>query len=199
MRTLPTAIQTAIQGNEIWTVRLIDLQIGDTTYYISDHYQNISLLGNTYLANGALLNIDDISLTTSANNDSVNVSLSAIESSFRADILDADAIGGNVIIRRGLIDPATGTLLADPITIYIGVIFAVNLSEDNDIELGRESLTITGFTATTDVRSVVFRLDEAPGTFTNDDSQRTIDPNDRSMEFVAGLDGRTFTFGGDPQ
>lgn len=199
MRVLPTNVQTAIQGNEIWTVRFIDLQIGDTTYYICDHYQNVLTGGNNYLANGVLLNIDDISLTTAANNDSVNVSLSAIQSSFRSDVLDADAVGGNVTIRRGLINPNTGALLADPITIYIGVIYSVNLSEDNVTELGRESLTITGFTASTDVRSIVFRLDERPGTFTNDDSQRTIDPNDRSMEYVAGLDGRTFMFGGDPQ
>ena len=195
-RVLPSAVTSAIAGNEIWTVRFVDIQIGDTTYRISDHYRELSFNSNTYLPNGVLLSIDNITLGTSANNDSVDISLSAIESAFRADVLDADAIGGNVTVYRGLINADTGQLIADPIVSYQGVIFSVTLSEDGISELGRESITVTGFTATADVRSVVFRLDERPGTYTNDDSQRSVDPSDRSMEFVAGLDGRVFTFGG---
>lgn len=195
-RNLPSVITNAIAGNEIWTVRLVDIQIGDTTYRISDRYRDIEYNSNIYLPNGVLLSIDSITLGTSANNDSVDISLSAIDSAFRADVLDADAIGGNVTVYRGLLSPDSGVLLADPIVSYQGVIFSVNLSEDNISELGRESITVTGFTATADVRSVVFRLDEAPGTYTNDDSQRSIDSGDASMEFVAGLDGRVFTFGG---
>ena len=98
MRTLPSQITTAIQGQEIWPVRLVDVQIGDTTYYISDHYRNLTANTNLYLPNGRLLNIDNVANKTTADEDSIEISLSAIESIFRTDVLAADVIGGEVTI-----------------------------------------------------------------------------------------------------
>ena len=98
MRNLSQAIRNAIAGQEIWPVRLIDIQIGGTTYRISDHYRPLNIGVDTYLANGNLISIDNVVNTTAVNDDSIEVSLSAIDSTFRQDILDADAIGGEVSI-----------------------------------------------------------------------------------------------------
>ena len=196
MRTLPSQITNAIQGQEIWPVRLVDLSIGNTIYYISDHYKNITANTRLYLPNGRLLNIDNIVNKTAADDDSIEISLSAIESIFRTDIIAADAIGGTVTIYRGFVDSTTGNLLAAPTNLFSGIIYSVNLSEDYPTSLGGDSLEVTGFSATIDVRQSTFRLAETPGRYTNDASNKTRDSGDDSMEFVASLNGRNVRFGG---
>ena len=116
MLILSPDIASHLNDEEIWSVRLVDLQIGDTTYYISDHYRAIVVGPNTYLPNGSLLGIDEISATTRENEDTVTISLSGVESAFRADVLDADAIGGTVNISRGFISTGTGDIIDTPIT-----------------------------------------------------------------------------------
>ena len=98
MRTLNAAITTAINGDNVWPVRLVTIAIGDMTYRISDHYINVISGGNTFLANGNLLSISNVVNQTNSNNDSIEVSLGVIESAFRADIIAADATGGTVTI-----------------------------------------------------------------------------------------------------
>ena len=70
---------------------------------------------------------------------------------------------------------------------------SASLSEENPTQL-TDTLTVSGFTATVEVRSTTFRLDETPGRFTNDESNRKVDPTDASMEFVAGLNGRSVSY-----
>ena len=195
MRTLPSAVQTAINGQGIWPVRMISIQLGSNTFHISDHYRDLTYAGNTFLGNGTLLAIDNVVDSTTANHDSLEISLSAIDSSFRSTVIAENAIGGSVDVYRGLINPTTGALLADPLLIYEGIIFSTTLSEENPTQL-TESLVLTGFSATVEVRSSTYRLDETPGRFTNDESQRKISATDNSMEFVAGLNGRNVRFGG---
>lgn len=196
MRTLPSQITAAIQGQEIWPVRLVDITIGNTTYYISDHYRNITANTQLYLPNGRLLNIDNVINKTSADEDSIEISLSAIESSFRTDIIAANAIGGTVTIYRGFVDSTTGNLLAAPTNLFSGIIYSVQLSEDYPESVGGEVLELTGFSATIDVRATTFRLAETPGRYTNDASNKQRDSGDDSMEFVASLNGRNVRFGG---
>ena len=197
MRTLPPAVLTALAGNDIWPVKLLDIQIGDTTYYVSDHYKNIVFNGNTYLANGDLLSISDVVVGTRANNDSVDISLSAIDGALRLDVLDADATGGEVTFYRGLIDPDTGGLIGAPITSYRGFIFSVAITDDFPDTVSNSALSESTFSVTVDVRSKVFRLGDSPGVFTNNESQQQIRPGDLSMQYVESLNGRSVTFGGE--
>ena len=195
MRTLPAAVSTAIAGQELWPVRLIDLQIGENTFYISDHYRDLTFNSNMYIPNGTLLAVDNVSDSTTANHDSIEVSLSAIDSTFRASVIAENVIGGSVNLYRGLISPVTGLLLADPTLFYQGIIFSSTISEENPVQL-TATTELVGFTATVEIRSSTYRLDETPGRFTNDESNRKVDPTDRSMEYVAGLNGRNLRFGG---
>ena len=195
MRTLDPAVATAIAGQEIWPVRMVSLQIGEMTYYVSDHYRDITYNTNTYLPNGTLLGVDNISDATTANHDSIEISLSAIDNTFRAAVLAETVIGGRVDLYRGLISPITGNLLADPLLLYEGIIFSSSLSEEYPTQL-TDTIELTGFTATIEIRSSTFRLDETPGRFTNNESNMKVDPTDRAMEYVASLNGRNLRFGG---
>ena len=199
MRTLDPLIQQAINEQEIWPVYLIELGTA-TPYYITDHYTTIEFGDNTYVGNGSLLSIDSISDSTTANHDSMEISLSAIDSVFRTNVLAENVIGSSVKVYRGLIEPTVnavnfGTVIADPFLIYEGIVYSTSASEDNPVMLSA-GLEFAGFTATIEVRSSTFRLDETPGRFTNDESQKRVDSTDRSMEFVAGLNGRNVRFGG---
>lgn len=196
-RVLPTAVSNAINNNEIWTARMIEMTIGDTTYRISDHYRNISFGGNVFIPNGDLLSVDNVTDKTETDNDNLEIALSAIDPTFRGDIIAADAAGGNVDVYRGLISPNTGELLADPILLWEGVIFSISLSQDQNNRAGGDVQKTSSFTAIADVRALTFRLDEQPGRFTNPASFRAFDSTDASADFVAGLDGRNIRFGGD--
>ena len=195
MITLPAAVQTAIASDSIWPVRLIRMNIGGTNYYISDHYKSIIHGGNTYLPNGNLIAIDGIQNSIEANEDSIEVSLSAIDTAFRRDVLDADAVGGEVEIYRGLINETTGDVLGTPSTSFTGTIFSVAIIEEAP---DRPQATIEkgSFTAVAEVRSSLYRLSETPGRFTNDESNKQVDSTDDSMEFVASLNGLNVRFGG---
>ena len=173
------------------------MQIGGVTHRISDHYRQIVVGSDIYLPNGDLLNIDNVTDKTQADNDSIEIGLSAIDPTFRSDIISADAVGGRVDIYRGLISSTTGDLLADPLLLWEGVIFSVSLSQDHNIAIGSDVYGVSGFSAVADVRALTFRLDEQPGRFTNAQSFRDIDPLDEAADFVAGLDGRNVRFGGD--
>ena len=139
-RVLPALVTAAINNNEIWTVRLIDMTIGDTTYRISDHYRQLVVGSDIYLPNGDLINIDNVTDKTQTDNDSIEIGLSAIDPTFRSDIISADAVGGRVDIYRGLISSVTGDLLADPLLLWEGVIFSVSLSQDHNISVGSDML-----------------------------------------------------------
>lgn len=195
MRTLDSAVSTVIAGQDIWPVRLLDIQIGDTVNRICDHYSNLTFSGNTYLGNGNLLTITTVPDTTSANLDSVEIGLSVIDESFRADILDADSIGGEVKVYRGFLSTTTGNLVANPTLLYEGIIFAGVLSQEYPIRLG-DTVYESAFTVSVDVRATTFRLDERPGRHTNLASAHEVDDTDNAFEFIAGLNGRQFTFGG---
>ena len=121
--TLNTEVVSQLASSEVWSVRLIVLTIGDTTYRLTDHYRDLVYDSNTYIANGDLISINNITNGIEVDNSSLEVTLSAVESVFRGDVLDADAIGGPVSIYRGLIDLDSGDLLADPIKVYEGIIF----------------------------------------------------------------------------
>ena len=197
MRTLDANTAAAIAANEVWVVNLVSMQVGNTTYHISDHYRNLTVGTTTFLPNGRLLNIDNVANGTNITDDSVEISLAVIDATFRADILDADTIGGDVTIRRGLVDANTGNLVSTNVhTVYEGTIFQVSFGEEYPLELGGSVISQTAFTAVADVRAKTFLLEEAIGRYTNDTSNRRVDPTDRSMEFVPSFDGKNVRFGG---
>ena len=195
MLNLGTDVTNALAGNEIWPVRLVSIQIGDTTYRISDHYRNIAIGTDTYLPNGNLLSIDNIKNAVEFDNGSIEVSLSVIDGSFRSAILDANSIGGVVTIYRGLINATTGNVISTPFRIYEGIIYSVSINEEAPDDLSEVVQAVT-FTAVAEVRSTTYRLSETPGRLTNNASQRAVDSTDRSMEYVAGLNGVNVRFGG---
>ena len=198
MKTLAPAVTQAIAGQEIWPVRFVDLQVGGTTYHLSDHYKTISVGSNTYLPNGSLLSISDIESRVQAGDQSVEIALSGIDTNFRLDVLNSDILGGTVTIKRGLINHSTGALVADPITVFQGIVFQVASSDEYPTDLSSTGFGSTAFTVTVEVRSLVYKLEESPGRATNNASNHEVDPTDMSMEFVASLNGKNIRFGGSP-
>ncbi len=196
MLTLDPLVTQALAGNEIWSVRLVSLQIGNTTYRISDHYTNLTIGTDTYLPNGNLLSIDAITNDVETKNDSIEVGLSGIDSVFRKDVLAADSIGGTVSIYRGLINSTTGGFVAAPIKVYEGFIYSIGIVEDVPESLPTAVFGQSTFTIAAEIRSTTFRLQESPGRFTNDESQKQVDNTDKSMEYVAQLNGVNIRFGG---
>lgn len=196
MLTISSTLQQVIDNDNVWPVKLLDLQIGEVTYRISDHYKNISMGIDTYLANGNLVSIDSVMHDIDSSENTLEIGLSGINSAFRRDVIEADSIGGNVTVYRGFIDESTGELVEDAHVIFEGVIFQVSVSENYPMDIPNSPLTQESFSVTAEVRSTNFLLQEVTGRSTNNESNMRVDPTDLSMEFVEGLNGRNLRFGG---
>ena len=205
--TLPSAISTAIAGNDIWSCFLLEMVIGNTTYRITDHYRPLTFSSNTYQANGNLLSIANVSDKLNADNDNLSVNLSGIDSTFRRDVLNEDAIGGDVSIYRGFLSTTTGALLANPTLVYEGIVWAVTALDDHPETSGSSRDDRATFTVEADIRSVRYRLQANAGRLTNNTSNRDMITNiandgtitrntgDMAFEDVSALANRNLLFG----
>ena len=203
MLNLPAATQAAIAANEVWVVNLVSLEIGTTTYYITDHYKEIPYGGQTYLPNGNLLSIANVDESVEIGNQTINIALSGIDTTFRRDVIQFDAIGGTVEIDIAFLNTSTGAVIDDPLNIYTGTIWSVNSVEENSSNALRGVAESSTFTITAEVRSLNYIMENRPGRFTEDASNNAAlnkEPDDadadKSMEFIPSLDGRNLHFGG---
>ena len=216
MLNLPAATQAAIQAKEIWAVNLIQISppILDpdnppNQYFITDHYKNITIGVDTFLANGNLLQVGNIIDATGIGNQSIQLSLSGIDSTFRNEFLAASVIGANVDIDVAFLNTTTGAVIDDPLRVYSGVIWSTSSVEDNNIDAVKSVIEQSSFSVSADVRSLDTILQDNPGRFTdfNQFNRRLgLDPAqtdpaaadypDFSMEYTADFRDKNLHFGG---
>ena len=196
MRTLTNAEQSYINSNEIWIAKAITVEWGATTYRLTDHYIDLVIGLNTFISNGRFLNIEGLLDNTAVDANTVNLTISILEPTFRSVLLSSNPAGGKVTIQQVLIDTSTGKALASstPINLFIGHIFSYSIGREFEAEL-TPGFNVSGFNVTLDVRSATYLLMRAPARKTNNTSQQSNDSTDRSMEFVPRLAGASTRIG----
>jgi len=110
---------------------LIDLTLDDETYYISNCYKSIDHNGNTYQALAGFLTVGEIQNNISNANDELQIGLSAIPSTYIAEVLGQPIKGGEVNIYRVFFDYNTQEVITGEVyKRFAGVISNYNVQED---------------------------------------------------------------------
>ena len=189
----------AVQGNHIYPVTLIDLDLNGNVYYISDAYKAFTVGSNSYTELGALLSINEITDNLRTTNGDIQITLSGIPSSstgtevnYLQTILTEPVKGGNITVKRAFMD-ADGTSLdaGNVYTRFKGIItnFAIEesfnfINKQNDYAV---SVACASINSVLETRLVGQRTDPV--------SRKRYFPADKSFDRIPNLKNTAFDFG----
>ena len=189
-----TTTITAVQGNNISPITLIDLDLNGNVYYISSNYKTITYNSNDYTELGAFLNITEIRDELRHSEGDLSITLSGIpsEANYLQTVMTEPVKGGNVTVYRGFVDAVTQELISGQVfTRFKGTItnFVIDeqlnyMSQENDYAV---TVTVAGIT------SVLNNL--LRGQKTNPDERKRLYPSDRSFDRIPILYNTSFDFG----
>lgn len=173
MLTVTSEVNTAIQNDHTYC-HLVQIDFNGGTVRLTDAGYDMTYSGNTFLANGQLLDVDDIKETSDLRVNEIGITLTAVTQSLLAILLQNSQIGREVTISRAYIDDTTGQPINNPIPLTTSQIsgFAVSTSSQ-----GESSLQLK-------IASEFADWERTTGRRTTEASQQKIYPNDRGMEFA---------------
>lgn len=185
---------TAVQGDHIVSIVLIDLTLDGTTYYISNAYKPVTYNSNTYTELGSFLGMDAITDDIKTTNGDLSISLSGIPSDadYMNIVLTTKIKGGTVVIRRGFMNKNDLELdVSQVYTRYSGIITNFVITEDVDIVAKKNTNTI-GIT----VASLNALLEtKIKGMFTNPEDRKRVFASDQIFDRIPDLQNLHFDFG----
>jgi len=189
----------AVQGDHIFPITLIDLDLNGNVYYLSDAYKAFTVNSNSYTELGAFLSINEITDNLRTTNGDIQVTLAGIPSdstgtevNYLQTILTEPVKGGNITITRAFMD-ANGSSLdtGNTYTRFKGVItnFAIEesfnfITKQNDYAV---SVACASINSVLETRFVGQRTDPT-------DRKRYF-PADRSFDRIPDLKNTAFDFG----
>ncbi|OOZ41674.1 hypothetical protein BOW53_03065 [Solemya pervernicosa gill symbiont] len=173
-RDLSTEMQTEVAKSAIRPFVLTEIEWDSGTQRLTDTYKDIVHNGNTYLANGLLLNIGDITEELELTNNSLKITLTAVQQDVLALLLSGDYHNRAVIIHRGLLDDGE-LLVVDPVSVFRGQIDDFRFEEDPRAGTATISLTVAGEWSD---------FERVAGRRTNDADTQSFFPGDRGFEFA---------------
>jgi hypothetical protein len=172
----------------------VKMTVNSTVYKFSDWNATVSIAGESYTGVGSLLGISASQSELRASNGSVTVSLSGIPNTSIDEILNNNIKGSAIEIRRGIIDAATGVLLAiagNPVGRFFGVVTNYSVQEEYEVDARTASSTVI-----LDCASRVEVLqNKIAGRRTNPQDQKIYFPSDLSMDRVPSLMKSIIDFG----
>lgn len=184
---------TAVQGNHINHVVLIDLTIDATTYYLSNAYKPLTYNSNTYQELGAFLGMGTIQDDIRATSSDMQISLSGIpsEQDYLNLVLTSNIKGGTVNIYRGFLNDDLSLDSANVFQRYRGIITNFSIGEETDILAGQNTnrVTITCASITTILEKKV------AGQKTNVNDRQKFFSGDQTFTRVSDLHNVSFDFG----
>ena len=182
-----------VQGESIAPITLIDLQIGSTTYYISSNYKPVTVDGNTYTELGALLNVANIRDELRYTAGDIAITLAGIPSdqNYLSLILTEPIKGGQVVLKRGFIDPATFELTGSVYTRFKGVITNYKIDEQVNILSKQNDYAVS----VTCASQLTVLSNKIAGQRTNPEDRKRLFPADRSFNRIPDLFNTSFDFG----
>lgn len=185
---------TAVQGNNIAPITLIDLQLGSNVYYLSSNYKAVTYDSNSYTELGALLNVSEVTDDLKHSETDIQITLTGIpaEANYLQAVLNSPVKGGNVVLRRGFVDTGNLELITGQVyTRYSGVITNFTINEELNVLTKANDYAVT--VVVSGLVSVL--ANKINGQKTNPDDRKRLYPADRSFNRVPILYNTTFDFG----
>lgn len=178
-RDITTNVSDALDDDVVSPFFAVDIDIDGTPLYVWSGYGELVIGGKTYLGAGQLLNISTISETTEMEAKGATISMSGIPSSFLSLALQSPYQGRDCRIYFGMTSSPS-----DYVEVFSGELDQMNIEESADTA-----------TVVVTAENVLIRLERpVVRRFTNED-QRSRFPDDRGLEYVAGLQDKDVLWG----
>jgi len=175
-RGLTSAVKTELATGNIDPVLLIELGLASPVYLTNASFNitsNVSGLSKTYVSGGHLKAITGVSETNTPTRNTLAISLSGVDQTYIALILNENIINDNVYIYRGYLD-SSQSLIADPFLLFFGTINDYKITDNTTT--ANVLLTVTSHWG---------NFSKTSGRTTTDNSQQRFFSNDKGMEFSA--------------
>ena len=146
--SIPSGSTIYASADDYAIITFINLELGDTTYYLSDAYSPITLSGDgetfDYTELGDFISISSFTEDYKSTEGSITIELSGIpnKTKFINIIQDSYVKGGRVTVYRGVYSTTDYRPLGETYIRFAGLISNYNLVEDTDVIGGTSTNTI---------------------------------------------------------
>tara|TARA_R110002153_G_scaffold150344_4_gene301912 strand:- start:26 stop:679 length:654 start_codon:yes stop_codon:yes gene_type:complete len=184
-RTINAATQSALTASEVMPVYLFKAEFDEGTVYLWSGLGNLTWDSQTWTGTGTFGSVSDIEETTNVQANGVKVSLTGIPSEIIAIALNYEYRNRPCHVYLGAVSLADpNTLVGDPL---------VEVGGRMDVMSIEDSASIGSVIISIENRLIdLARARERR--FTNEDQQVEY-PNDRGLEYVAGLQDKSVSWG----
>lgn len=178
-RSLSTSLLNSLDDGVVYPFLAVDIEFASGPLYIWSGYGDLVIGSKTYFGAGTLLNISTVEETTEIEAKGATITMSGIPSSFLSLALTEQYQGRECRIYFGMTSAPS-----DYAEIFTGELDQMNISE----EANTCTISVT-------VENILIKLERpVVRRFTNED-QKSRFPNDRGLEFVAGLQDKEIFWG----
>lgn len=175
-RGLTSAVKTELATGNIDPVLLIELGLASPVYFTNASFNitsSISGVSRTYISGGHLKGITGVNETNTPTRNTLAISLSGVDQTYIALILNENIINDNVYIYRGYLD-SSQALIANPFLLFFGTINDYKITDNTTT--ANVLLTVTSHWG---------NFSKTSGRTTTDNSQQRFFSGDKGMEFSA--------------
>lgn len=185
MRSLTTALNTAMNAANVQPILICAIESSSGTFRAWSGYGDLSWGGNTYGGIGNLGGISDIEETQDLRAAGITLSLSGVPSEMISLVLGDIRQGKSAKIWLGALDLTSQAMIADPYLIFGG------LTDVPSIEDGPEvaAISLSAENRLIDLMKPRMRR------YTSEDQQRDY-PNDLGFDYVPSIQDTTVIWGG---
>jgi hypothetical protein len=176
MRTFSSTVQSLINQDTVDFFFLIDLEFS-TTYRLSSLPYNVTFNGNTYEANGAILEVDSPRFSSVVDRESYRVVVVEDENNTFKTEIENNVVGKNITARVGFLDSNGDPVLNvdDTLLVYKGYVDSPAISNNFDNKI----VTFEGTSPMADLDMVISFIGSKNGI-------KQKDSNDESFSNVYG-------------
>jgi len=180
---MATTIPPVTGNSTIASALFVSMQLGDTTYYISNAYKPITVASNSYTDLGSLLTVSDFTYDYKSTQSTIQFAISGIPNTTDyMNIVQTNKIrGGDIEIRRVFFDTTTlEPLSGQEYLRFKGIISNFAIEENTDFFQGVATNTIS-FECTS-VYTILSK--KISGQRTNGSDRRRFYTDDQSFDQV---------------
>lgn len=178
-RSISTSLLNALDDSVVYPFFAVDIDFDSAPLYVWTGYGDLTIGSKTYLGAGQLLNISSVEETTEIEAKGATITMSGIPSSFLSLALGEPYQGRECRIYFGMTNAP-----ADYAEVFTGELDQMNIVE----EANTATIAVTAENVLIKLERPVVRR------FTSQD-QKSRFPNDRGLEFVAGLQDKEVFWG----
>jgi hypothetical protein len=183
MRTMSADMLAALQSSQLNPALFVEMHFVSSVVYAWSGLGTISWNGHSWQGVGALGSVSTIAEGGVVEAKGLVLTLSGIDVSMLANVLQEFRVGAPVVVNLGLFDSG-GTLIASPITSWAGRM------DQPTIDVGAETATIS-----INCENRLLELNVASDKRYTNEQQIADHPLDEAFKFVAGCQQRQISWG----